>query len=88
MLFYSSQFVCVSVCLFVTTLTVSSFIHGPKIRYHRLLYDEFFDFDSRILLNRLCSRGTCMGILSSLIVCHTKRTAHKREPDKTEPLSH
>ena len=46
----------VSVCLSVTTLIVSPFVHGPKTRYHRLVYDDFLDFDSRILLKRLCSR--------------------------------
>ena len=47
--------VCVTVCLFVTTLTVSPFVHRPKIRYHRLLYDDFLDFDSRISLKMFCS---------------------------------
>ena len=44
------------VCLFVTELTVSPFVHGPKTRYHRLLYDDFLDFDSQISLKRFCSR--------------------------------
>ena len=44
------------VCLFVTTLTVTPFVYGPKVRYHRLLYDDFLDFDSRIALKKLCSR--------------------------------
>ena len=48
--------VCVCVCLFVTTLAVSPFVYGPKTRYHRLCYDDFLDFDSRISLKRLCSR--------------------------------
>ena len=43
-------------CLSVTTLTVSPFVHGPKTRYHRLAYDDFLDFGSRISLKRLCSR--------------------------------
>ena len=46
----------VSVCLSVTTLNVSPFVHGPKTRYHRLVYDDFLDFDSQILLKRLCSK--------------------------------
>ena len=54
---YSSQFVRVCVCVSVCSmLTVPPFIYGPKIRYHRLLYDDFLDFDSRISLKRLCSR--------------------------------
>ena len=43
---YSSVRVCVSVCLSVTTLIVSPFVHGPKIRYHGLVYDDFLDFGS------------------------------------------
>ena len=54
------QFVCVCVCLFVTRLTVSHFVHGPKTRYHRLLYDDVLDFDSHISLKRLCSRDTAL----------------------------
>ena len=53
---------CVCVCLFVTKLTVSPFVHGPKTSYHRLLYDDFLDFDSRILLKRLCLRD--MGLFA------------------------
>ena len=43
-----------SVCLFVTMLTVTLFVHSSKIRYHRLHHDEFLDFDSQISLTRLC----------------------------------
>ena len=46
--------VCVSVCLSVTTLTVTPFVYGPKIRYHRLVY-EFLEFDSDFI-KRFCSR--------------------------------
>ena len=54
--------VCVCVCLFVTKLTVSPFVYGPKTGYHnyRLLYDDFLDFDSRISLKRLCSRDMAL----------------------------
>ena len=59
---YSSQFVCVCVCvcLFVAKLTVSPFIHGPKTRYHTLLYDDCLDFDSQISLKRLCLRDMAL----------------------------
>ena len=34
---------CVCVCLSVITLATTAFVHGPKVRYHRLLYDDFLD---------------------------------------------
>ena len=39
---YSSR-LCVCVCLSVITLATTAFVHGPKVRYHRLLYDDFLD---------------------------------------------
>ena len=53
---YSSQFVCLSVYYHAVT----PFVYGPKVRYHRLLYNEFLDFDSRISLKRLCSRDMAL----------------------------
>ena len=47
--------VCVSVCLSVTTLAATVFVHGCKVRHHRLLYDDFLDFDSWISLKGLRS---------------------------------
>ena len=35
---YSSQFVCVCVCLSVTALTTTYLICKAKVRYHRVLY--------------------------------------------------
>ena len=35
-----------SVC--VCYHAVSPFVYGPETRYHRLVYDEFLDLDSRI----------------------------------------
>ena len=51
---------CVCVCPFVITLAISPFIYGPKTRYHRLRYDDFLDFDSRISLKRLRSRDMAL----------------------------
>ena len=53
---YSSRFVCLS----VTTLATTVFVHGPKVRCHRLLYGDFLDFDSWILLKRLCSKDIAL----------------------------
>ena len=33
--------VCLSVCHSVTTLAATVIDHGPKVRYHRVLYDDF-----------------------------------------------
>ena len=48
------------VCLFVTTLTVTPFVYGPKVRFHRLSYADFSNFDSWISLTRLCSRDMAL----------------------------
>ena len=48
------------VCVSVTTLAMTTFVHGPEVRYHRLFCDDFLDFDSRILLKRLCSRDMAL----------------------------
>ena len=53
---YGSRVVCLSVCHSVTTLVATVIDHGPKVRYHKILYDDFLDFNSRISLRRLCSR--------------------------------
>ena len=57
-------------CLFVTTLTASMFVHGSEIRYNRLLYDDFLDFDSQISLKRLCSRD--MTLFASAVLDNTR----------------
>ena len=41
----------VSVCLSVTTLTTTMFVHGHQIRYHRLFY-QFMDFAEKALFKR------------------------------------
>ena len=56
--------VCVCVCLSVTKLVATAFVHGCKVRHHRLLYDDFLDFDSRILPKRLHSGD--MAVLACL----------------------
>ena len=56
--------VCVSVCLSVTTLAATSFTFKQKIRYHRILYGVFLDFNSRILPKRL--RSGDMAVLACL----------------------
>ena len=33
--------VCLSVCHSVTMLPATVIDHGPKVRYHRVLYDDF-----------------------------------------------
>ena len=48
-------------------LAATVFVHGRKVRHHRLLYDDFFDFDSRILPKRLHSGD--MAILACLYDC-------------------
>ena len=56
---YSNRFcvcVCVSICLSVTTLAAIAFVCRHKLTHHRLLYDDFLDFDSQISLKGLCSR--------------------------------
>ena len=53
---YSSQFVCVCVCVCCYRANVlfhRSFTDPRQGSYHRLLYDDFLDFDSQI---SLCSR--------------------------------
>ena len=52
------------VCLSVTTLVVIAFVRRCKVRHHRLLYDDFLDFDSLISPKRLCSGD--MAILACL----------------------
>ena len=53
----NSQFVCLSVCPFVTLLlTNKPFVHGHKIKYPRHIYDDFLDLDSQISLKRFCLR--------------------------------
>ena len=42
-------------CLSVTTLAATAFVHEHKVKYHRLLYDDFLDFDSRVSPKRLIS---------------------------------
>ena len=41
---YGSLVVCLSVCHSVTTLTATAISHGPKVRYHKIVYDDFLDF--------------------------------------------
>ena len=61
---YGTWFVCVSVCLSVTTLATTSFTFKQKIRYHRLLYG---DFNSQISPKRL--RSGDMAVLAYLCDC-------------------
>ena len=49
-----------SVCLSVTTLAATAIGHGPKVRYHRILNDDFLDFSSQISLRRLCLRDMAL----------------------------
>ena len=51
-------------CLSVTTLAATAFIHGRKVRHHRLLYDDLLDFDSLISPKRL--RSGDMAVLACL----------------------
>ena len=57
---YGSQVACLSVCLSATTLAATAIGHGPKVRYHRILYDDFLDINSRISLRRLYSRDMAL----------------------------
>ena len=61
---YGSRVVCLSVylsaCHFVTTLAATVIDYGPKVRYHRVLYNDFLDFSSHISLKRLCSRDMAL----------------------------
>ena len=53
---------CVCICLSVVTLAAASFTFKQKIRYHRLLYGVFLDFNSRISPKRL--RSVDMAVLT------------------------
>ena len=61
---YGTWFVCVcvclSVCLSVTTLTTTAFVSSPKLRYHRVIHQDFLDLNSRILLKRFRSRDMAL----------------------------
>ena len=59
--------VCVSVCLSVTTVAVTSFISKQKTRYHRVLYGVFLDFDSRVSPKRLRSGAMAILPLSTIV---------------------
>ena len=61
---YGSLFVCVCVCLSVTTLAATQFICKPKMTYYRVLNRLFLDFDSQISPKRLRSRDM------ALFTCH------------------
>ena len=52
------------VCLSVTALAATAFVHRRKVRHHRLLYDDFLDLDSRISPKRL--RSGDMAVLACL----------------------
>ena len=34
---------CVYVCLSVTTLAATAFVHSPKLRHHRVIHQDFLD---------------------------------------------
>ena len=91
---YGTWFVCVSVCwsvcLSVTTLAATSFTFKQKIRYHRLLYGVFLEFNSQISLKRLRSgdwvvlaclynRGHLLSIENTPAVLDTIRTDNVHE---------
>ena len=52
--------VCVCVCLSVTTLAATAFVRSPKLRYHRIIHQDFLDFNSRISLKRFRSRDMAL----------------------------
>ena len=54
-------------CLSVIILAATSFTFKQKIRYHRLLYGVFLDFNSRISPKRL--RSGDMAVLACLYDC-------------------
>ena len=49
-----------SVCLSVTMLATTAIVHGPKVRHHTFLYDDFLDFHSQISQKKLCSRDMAL----------------------------
>ena len=61
---YGSRFVCVCVCLSVTTLATTQFISKVKTRYYKVGGRLFLDFDSQISPKRLCFRD------KELFICH------------------
>ena len=48
--------VCVCVCLCITVIAATAFVRLPKLRYRRVIYHDFLDFNQRISLKRFCSR--------------------------------
>ena len=81
---------CVCVYLSVTMLAATAFVRGCKVKHHRLLYNDFLDFDSRISPKRLCSgdmavlaclydRGHLLSIENTPAVLDTIRTDIIRE---------
>ena len=71
-------------------LAAAVFVRGHKVRHHRLLYDDFLDFDSRISPKRLRSgdmavlaclydRGRLLSIENTSAVLDTTRTDIVRE---------
>ena len=63
--------VCLSVCQSVTTLEATLSIRSPKLRYHRAIYHDYFDFYSQI-----CSRDMTLILLTtaSLDIFHWQKT--------------
>ena len=51
---------CVCVCLSVTTLAATAFVCLPKLRYHRVIHQDFLDLNTRISLKRIRSRDMAL----------------------------
>ena len=70
---YGTWFVCVY--LSVTTLVATAFVRSPKLGYHRVIHQDFLNFNSQISLKRFRSEIWCYLLtLARLDIFRRKKT--------------